>query len=168
MYSHNSRVFLDYHLDLQNKGRYVCYKCGGHFEYQHQLDRHLIQHNRMSIAGGEKYICHYCNFKFLDEDKLIKHCHDENHEWNKKRKLIEIDHTMTITNRTPQKTNNKHNTKKDYQVKILNMVLKIMPTKRCTPIEKYRSHLPPYLRIPNRIGQVEFRHPSNPNCVGCL
>lgn len=161
------RVFLDYHLDLQNKGRYVCFKCGGHFEYQHQLDRHLIQHSRLANNGGEKYICHFCNFKFLDEDKLMKHCHYENHDWNKKKHTIEIDHSMTITNKVPHKSNNGRKNQK-YQVKILNMVLKLMPSKRCTPMEKFRLHLPLHLRIPNRIGQVEFRHSLNPNCVGCL
>ncbi|KNC21715.1 hypothetical protein FF38_09336 [Lucilia cuprina] len=168
-YCFTSKVFLDYHLDLQNKGRYVCYKCGGHFEYQHQLDRHLIQHNRLSRNGGEKYICHCCNFKFLDEDKLLKHCHYENHDWNTKKHTIEIDHTMTISNKVPSlQKNNKDRKNKKYQVKILNMVLQPMPSKRCIPMEKYRLHLPPHLRIPNRIGQVEFRYPSNPNCVGCL
>ncbi|XP_065369517.1 zinc finger protein Xfin [Calliphora vicina] len=166
-YCFTSKVFLDYHLDLQNKGRYVCYKCGGHFEYQHQLDRHLIQHNRLSRHGGEKYVCQFCNFKFLDEDKLMKHCHYENHDWNMTKRSIEIDHSMTISNKVPLKINKGRKNKK-YKVKILKMTLKPMPTKRCIPMEKYRSHLPPHLRIPNRIGQVEFRYPTNPNCVGCL
>lgn len=164
--NHLSRVFLDYHLDMQNRGRYVCYICGGNFEYQNQLDRHLIQHKRIADSGGEKYICQFCNLRFLDEDKLFNHCNYENHDWNQRRQNIEIDHSMTISNKVlaKRKPANEHK----YQVKILKMVLKPVPTKRCTPMEKYRFHLPPHLRIPKRIGQVHFPYPSNPNCVGCL
>lgn len=157
-------------MDLQNKGRYVCYKCGSHFEYQHQLDRHLIQHERIASDTGEKYVCKYCNFAFLDEDKLLKHCYEEQHTADKEKPTIKINPEMTITNKVPDKQENRdrENLKKKYEVKILNMVLKPMPSKRCTPMEKYRFHLPARLRIQKRIGEVEFRHPLNPNCVGCL
>lgn len=157
-------------MDLQNKGRYVCYKCGGPFEYQHQLDRHFIQHARQSENNSGSFICYYCNYEFLDEDKLLKHCEEENHSWNTERTFIEIDHSMTIANKVPPYYYNKKRSNA-YKVRILNMVLKHMPSKRCTPMDRYRPYLPPHLQNPyiqNRIGQVEFRDSLNPNCVGCL
>lgn len=124
----------------------------------------------MASDTGEKYICKYCNFAFLDEDKLIKHCYEENHPANKEKPTIKIIPEMTITNKVPEKQENsdRESSKKICKVKILNMVLKPMPSKRCTPMEKYWFHLPAKVRIQKRIGEVVFRHPLNPNCVGCL
>lgn len=159
------RVFLDYHLDRQNSGRYLCYKCGNTFQYQHQLDRHMIRHRRCI-----NYRCNYCKFEFLTKNELIEHCSLERHDPNGEKLLIGIKRTMTITNRIKIAPPLARSNLK-YDIRILNLQLPKMPSKTGPSMEKFARNLPahlkrPYLRL--HIGQVEFKNQRDPNCWGWM
>lgn len=144
---------MDYHLACQNGGRFICYKCGDIFEFQHLLDRHLIRHTKCI-----NHRCKYCNFEFLTENELLQHCDIEQHNANGSRKLISIDPTMTIVNPVAREEPNEF--ARSYHVRILEMKLPKMPTKRPRP--GLSGHLPYRLRV----GEVLFENQKNPNCWG--
>ncbi|XP_067628743.1 zinc finger protein 888 isoform X2 [Eurosta solidaginis] len=79
-----SKVFLDYHLDRQNGGRYICYKCNEQFMFQHQLDSHLILHTKHI-----NHACTKCKCEYLSQTKLYQHMKTE-HNNESEKKLIHI------------------------------------------------------------------------------
>ncbi|XP_037951605.1 PR domain zinc finger protein 15-like [Teleopsis dalmanni] len=143
------KVFLDYHLDRQNSGRFICFQCGDIFEFQHELNRHQILHTK-----SVNYHCNYCNFDFLTKRELLQHCEMEQHNPHGIRHLIHYDPDMTIVNPVPKATVYERGT---YAEKICIMKLPETVSKR--PIELHK----PYRR---KIGDVLFKNQKNPNCWG--
>ncbi|XP_050327506.1 zinc finger protein 107 [Bactrocera neohumeralis] len=151
-----SKVFLDYHLDRQNGGRYICYKCNEQFMFQHQLDLHLIYHTKQL-----NHTCDKCKCEFLSEEKLALHTKLE-HSNETDKNLICIQSKATYASSRSPGENEYLNgrQRKKYNVKILNMRLPYMPSRR--PLE-----LPGHKPYRRRIGVIEFENERNPNCCSC-
>ncbi|XP_054091204.1 zinc finger and BTB domain-containing protein 41 isoform X2 [Zeugodacus cucurbitae] len=151
-----SKVFLDYHLDRQNGGRFICYKCNEQFMFQHQLDLHLIYHSKQL-----NHMCDKCKCEFLTEEKLFQHMKLE-HSNETEKHVIRIQSKATFASTRPNNEIESLNggQRKKYTVKILNMRLPYMPSKR--PLE-----LPGHKPYRRRIGVIEFENERNPNCCSC-
>ncbi|XP_053964626.1 zinc finger protein 432 [Anastrepha ludens] len=151
-----SKVFLDYHLDRQNGGRFICYKCNEQFMFQHQLDLHFIAHTKQV-----NHACGKCNCEFLTEGKLFQHIKLE-HNNEIEKKLICIQSKTTFASSRSLDENRYINGRehRKYSVKTLNMHLPRMSSKR--PLE-----LPGHKPYRRRIGVIEFENERNPNCCSC-
>lgn len=145
-----SKLFLDYHLYMQNYGEYHCNKCTMTFIYEYKLQHHLIQHYQ-----HESYLCFYCDSTFMSETELRIHAIESGHNTKKRKKIISIDRTMTITNNiTPEPPT----PKRKYQQKDKILVLPKTETKR-------PMHIiwPKYTKI--FLGDLDFEYEPGRNCV---
>ncbi|XP_004529860.1 zinc finger protein 432 [Ceratitis capitata] len=151
-----SKVFLDYHLDRQNGGRFICYKCNEQFMFQHQLDMHLISHEKQL-----NHTCDKCKCEFLTEEKLFQHMKLE-HNNESEKNIICIQSKATFASARTADEDKYINGKphRKYTVRILDMQLPYVPSKR--PLE-----LPGHKPYRRRIGIIEFENDRNPNCCSC-
>uniref|UniRef100_A0A1A9ZRH5 C2H2-type domain-containing protein n=1 Tax=Glossina pallidipes TaxID=7398 RepID=A0A1A9ZRH5_GLOPL len=159
-----SKVFLDYHLCRQDRGHYLCFKCDKFFFYQHDLNCHLMQHNRYA-----KYRCDYCQHAFLTLEEFIQHCTGEGHKPIDKRPSV-IDRELSMITSDDVKETPPALTRANvkYEVKILDMKLPKIPSKMPKSLDVMRPHMPRHLRHPYRhykIGQMEFENEVEPNCL---
>lgn len=124
--------------------------------FQHQLDLHLLYHSKQI-----NYTCDKCKCEFLSEEKLFQHMKLE-HSNETEKNLIRIQSKATFASSRSPNANDYLNGRqhKKYTVKILNMRLPYMPSKR--PLE-----LPGHKPYRRRIGVIEFENERNPNCCSC-
>ncbi|XP_017123710.1 zinc finger protein 33A [Drosophila elegans] len=148
-----SKVFLDYHLHLQNRGLYICHKCRDEFELQHQLDRHFQLHKK-----GINYHCNFCRLEFLSEAKLLAHCKLRGHSPNDE-PLISIDRSLSIVNGHATRQADYSRPSKTYEERELYIPRIVVPSLQ-------PMHLPDHKPFRFAIGICEFDE-RNPNCVGC-
>lgn len=88
-----SKLYLDYHLHLQNYGEYQCNKCRMRFNFEYLLQYHLIQHQK-----NDSFPCSLCGNSYTSAQELRIHCIETGHDPRKRKKLITIDPTMSIVN----------------------------------------------------------------------
>ncbi|XP_043642006.1 zinc finger protein 33A [Drosophila teissieri] len=148
-----SKVFLDYHMHLQNRGLYICHKCRDEFELQHQLDRHFQLHKK-----GINYHCNFCRLEFLSEAKLLAHCKQRGHSPNDE-PLISIDRSLSIVNCHGPRSADCPRIVKTYEER--EFYIPRMPMPSTQPM-----HLPQHKPFRFAIGICDFEE-RNPNCVGC-
>ncbi|XP_017077227.1 zinc finger protein 473 [Drosophila eugracilis] len=148
-----SKVFLDYHLHLQNRGFYVCHKCREEFELQHQLDRHFQLHKK-----GINYHCNFCRLEFLSEAKLLAHCKLRGHSPNDE-PLISIDRSLSIVNCHGSQSADHSRISKTYEEREFYIPRIKVPSLK-------PMHLPQHKPFRFAIGICDFDE-RNPNCVGC-
>ncbi|XP_017051703.1 gastrula zinc finger protein xFG20-1 [Drosophila ficusphila] len=148
-----SKVFLDYHLHLQNRGLYICHKCRDEFELQHQLDRHFQLHRK-----GINYHCNFCRLEFLSEAKLLAHCKLRGHSPNDE-PLISIDRSLSIVNCHASQSPDSPRISKSYEEREFYIPRIKVPSMQ-------PMHLPQHKPFRFAIGICDFEE-KNPNCVGC-
>ncbi|XP_016940418.3 zinc finger protein 33A [Drosophila suzukii] len=148
-----SKVFLDYHMHLQNRGLYICHKCREEFELQHQLDRHFQLHKK-----GINYHCNFCRLEFLSEAKLLAHCKLRGHSPNDE-PLISIDRSLSIVNCHGSRPADYPRICKTYEER--EFYIPRIPVPSMQPM-----HLPQHKPFRFAIGICDFEE-RNPNCVGC-
>uniref|UniRef100_A0A1B0AT14 C2H2-type domain-containing protein n=1 Tax=Glossina palpalis gambiensis TaxID=67801 RepID=A0A1B0AT14_9MUSC len=105
------------HLPKRHEfGRFLCYKCLAVFDYQVQLNRHFIRHNRFI-----NFECNYCKLKFLTMSGLDDHCEVTKHDRHGERPLIRIDRELSMIEK-PEETVPLTRANVKYEVKILNII----------------------------------------------
>lgn len=94
----------------QKRGRFLCYKCLGVFEYQDHLNNRDI-----------KFECNRCKLKCPTMRGLDKHCKVMKHGRYDERPLIRIDRKLSMFEK-PEKTVPLTRANVKYEVKILNII----------------------------------------------
>lgn len=145
-----SKLFLDYHLYMQNYGEYHCNKCTMTFIYEYKLQHHLIQHQQ-----HDSFPCLLCDSSFMSETELRIHAIETGHNTKKRKKTISIDRTMTITNKTAPEP---PTPKRVYQCK--ENILKLPKTETKRPMQII---WPKYTKI--FLGDLDFEYEPGRNCV---
>lgn len=149
-------------MDIQDRGQnYKCYKCELNFGTQRELNLHLTHHMQQSTKDVENHTCHYCNLVFLDMCSLTKHCNEQGHDWRKKKKLIQIDATRTISIMKLSEDGITTNAcDSSYREHIMEMKTVALRRQNAYSHERYKANI--------RIGKIEFQEPWKANCVGIL
>ncbi|XP_055848485.1 zinc finger protein 624 [Episyrphus balteatus] len=145
-----SKLFLDYHLYMQNYGEYHCNKCTMTFIYEYKLQHHLLQHQQ-----HESFPCLYCDSSYMSETELRIHAIETGHNTKKRKKTISIDRSMTIANETAPTP---LPPKRMYQCKEKLLYLPKTETKRPMQII-----WPKYTKI--FLGDLDFEYEPGRNCA---
>ncbi|XP_055383423.1 zinc finger protein 836 [Condylostylus longicornis] len=95
------------HIENQDPGCYLCYKCRAEFFYEELLHSHLNEHHFMEL-NNEVYPCIICNMQFLDETTLMRHFATREHLILKARPKItfKIRNSYRILQKSQQNSNN--------------------------------------------------------------